>query len=344
MSKKPFTYLEEASQTRILETAKELNISKNQIKAYTKARAVLLTDQDRGSVFSKLESLGYKRDISLAGSSIGGMSHPSGTEIIVKPLSKQGVNSAGKLNEKKFMDLVVSYISSSGDPIKVQFKSTTTTLQYEDVLDCKDSSYSEASTYSKADASLIDSSGEEVVGISLKKKNACRWESSKSRKVGGIYIFDSFIDKVHKMDEQIEKPLYFKNVSLFPLKPENKYKLYSPKQEKVLSRVVVTNSPSEVMEEVVFGANKDKTIVIKETFEDGFNSYSFSNNTLVIECDTIYTNIVELHDTEDEPQFAFSNHIGQSYGVEFRSFSKGRLYKGNSLRGFSTEIKFDKLL
>ena len=47
--------------------------------------------------------------------------------------------------------------------------------------------------------------------------------------------------------------------------------------------------------------------------------------------------------TDDEPVYAFSNHIGQTYGVEFRSFSKGLLYKDNELKGSSMEIDFNDL-
>ena len=57
----------------------------------------------------------------------------------------------------------------------------------------------------------------------------------------------------------------------------------------------------------------------------------------------IYTQIEDLIETDDEPVFAFSNHIGQAYGVEFRSFNKGLLYKDDSLKGSSEEIDFNKL-
>ena len=57
----------------------------------------------------------------------------------------------------------------------------------------------------------------------------------------------------------------------------------------------------------------------------------------------IYTDVDDVKDTPDEPVFAFSNHIGQAYGIEFRSFSKGLLYNGDSLKGSSTEINFNDL-
>jgi hypothetical protein len=57
----------------------------------------------------------------------------------------------------------------------------------------------------------------------------------------------------------------------------------------------------------------------------------------------IYDDISDIINTTDEPVFAFSNHIGQRYGIEFRSFSKGALYDGENLRGSSLEIDFDCL-
>jgi hypothetical protein len=100
-----------------------------------------------------------------------------------------------------------------------------------------------------------------------------------------------------------------------------------------------------VIKNIVFGDTDTKTIVIKETFEGGFNNYSYdeSTATLTIDCYKIYTDVEDLIGTEDEPVFAFSNHIGQAFGIEFRSFSKGLLYKGDELRGSSTEINFNNL-
>ena len=110
----------------------------------------------------------------------------------------------------------------------------------------------------------------------------------------------------------------------------------------MLSKVVIKNTPPEVINDVVFGNDTPKTIVIKEDFE-GFNDYIFEKGILTVNCYKIYTDIEDLMGTDDEPVFAFSNHIGQAYGIEFRSFSKGLLYKDDELKGSSAEIDFEDL-
>jgi hypothetical protein len=132
-------------------------------------------------------------------------------------------------------------------------------------------------------------------------------------------------------------------VSLTPIEgTKNKFKLYNPQNNKVLSKVIIKDTPPNVINDVVFGNDNPKTIVVKEDFE-GFNDYTFENRLLTINCYKIYTDVEDLIGTDDEPVFAFSNHIGQAFGIEFRSFSKGLLYKDDELKGSSTEISFNDL-
>jgi hypothetical protein len=191
----------------------------------------------------------------------------------------------------------------------------------------------------------LDSNNNVVANISLKKRNAIRWESSKSRPIGGVNIFKAFLDKVGKLDSDDEVG-EFDNVVLYPLERKGKFKLYDPQNNKVLSKVVISNVPDDVEEKVIFGEPKPgepKVIVVKETFEGGYNDYTFSNGILTLNCYLIYTDLKDVKNTPDEPIFAFSNHIGQAYGIEFRSFSKGLLYDGDSLKGSSVEIDFNDL-
>ena len=62
-----------------------------------------------------------------------------------------------------------------------------------------------------------------------------------------------------------------------------------------------------------------------------------------MKCHIIYNDIKDVLNTYDEPVFAFSNHINQAYGIEFRSFSKGLLMDGDKLKGASTSIDFNDL-
>jgi hypothetical protein len=263
--------------------------------------------------------------------------------ILVKPESAQGLGSAGKLNEYNFNKLINSAIEQNGKPITVILKSSKKTIKIPDVFKAKDSSTNGAKEFTKSDSQLLNQSGKVLANISLKKLNAIRWESSKTRLIDGVNIFKSFINKVGKIGTNDETGL-FDNVVLYPLNKEGKYKLYNPKTEKILSKVIITNIPDKVENEVIFGNDSPKTIVVKETFEGGYKDYTFNDETLILHCHIIYTDLEDIKDTQDEPVFALSNHIGQSYGIEFRSFSKGALYSDeNNLKGSSTEIDFNSL-
>jgi len=342
--KQPFETLSPEAQKIGNEIIDILGISKDNIKKDTRTRIIVLTDENRNSIFSKLTQSGFNRNPNIPGSSQGGV-EKDGIQVIIKPLSKQGAQSAGKPNEAAFNNLIESHIQKNNNkPITVVFKGNGKKLKYENVAKVVDASTSGATEFDKSDTDLLDKNGDIIVGISLKKQNAVRWESSKRRPIEGMDVFKSFIDKVGKLgtDDEVGK---FNNVVLSPLERKGKYKLTNPKTNQVLSKVVVKNTPSSVIKNVVFGDSNKDTIVIKETFEDGFNNYSYdeSTSTLTINCYKIYTDVDDLMGTEDEPVFAFSNHIGQAYGIEFRNFSKGLLYSGDEPKGSSTEIDFNDL-
>lgn len=272
--------------------------------------------------------------------------------IYAKPSSAQGLGSAGKRNEFAFNSLINSKVEENGSPITVIFKSSNKNIKISNVNKSADSSKKDASAFAKADSQLLSTSNAVLANISLKKRNAVRWESSKTRIIDRVNIFKSFTEKVGKIGTENETG-DFDNVVLTPytdketkLTREGKYRLFSPKMNKGLAKVVITNVPRDIEEDIIFGkvnSNEPKTIVVKETFEGGFDDYTFNNGVLTINCFTIYTDIEDLNDTLDEPIFALSNHVGQSYGIEFRSFSKGFLYKDQDLRGTSTEINFNDL-
>ena len=334
-AKKPFSSLSPRAQEVGKELIKQLNVTEDDILYSAANRLILLSDQPRPKIFKQLEDLGYIRDKSISGSGQGGFKTDDGIQILVKPKSGQGAQSSGKQNEASFFDLINNKVEENGGPITVVFKSNKKNIKVENVASCRDSSVEGATEFAKADAQLLDPSGKVLSNISLKQRNAVRWESSKSRLIDGINIFKSFIEKI--------KEKKFPNVSLTPIEgTKNKFKLYDPQNNKVLSKVIIKDTPPNVINDVVFGNDNPKTIVVKEDFE-GFNDYTFENGLLTINCYKIYTDVEDLIGTDDEPVFAFSNHIGQAFGIEFRSFSKGLLYKDDELKGSSAEISFNDL-
>ena len=341
-AKGPFEKLSPKAQEVALSISQQLNIPKENILSDSSNRIIILTSESRPSITRKLVDMGFEMDPDIKGSSQGGVRSPEGVEVILKPLAGQGAQSAGKVNESSFNDLINNSVSENGGPITVILKSSSKNIKISNVAKAEDASAVGATEFAKADTQFIDPSGRVVANISLKKRNAIRWESSKSRPVGGVDIFKSFINNVGIIgsDDEVGK---FENVVLYPLERKGKYKLYNPTTNQVLSKVIITNTPEDVLDQVIFGKDEPKTIVVKETFENGYSDYTFENGVLTLNCYLIYTDVDDVKGTFDEPVFAFSNHIGQAYGIEFRSFSKGLLYDGDSLKGSSAEIDFNEL-
>jgi hypothetical protein len=341
-AKQPFEKLSSKAQEIALDISQKFDIPKENILSDASNRIMILTDEPRLGLMKKLIDAGFERDVNIKGSSQGGVKSPEGVEVIVKPLSGQGVQSSGKSNESAFNDLINSKVAENGGPITVILKSSKKNIKIPNVQAAEDVSKKGTSEFEKADTHLLNPEGITIANISLKQRNAIRWESSKTRSIGGINIFDSFINKVGKIgsDDEVGK---FKNVVLYPLERKGKYKLYNPITNKVIPKVAITNIPENVWKMVMFGEDDPKTIVVKETFEGGYNDYTFENGVLTLNCYIIYTEAKDVENTPDEPVFAFSNHIGQSYGIEFRSFIKGILYDGQNIKTPYVEINFNDL-
>jgi hypothetical protein len=341
-AKQPFEKLSSKAKEVALDISQKLNIPKENILSDASNRIMILTDEPRSNIMKKLIDIGFERDVNIKGSSQGGVKSPEGVEVIVKPLSGQGAQSSGKQNELSFNNLINSKIAENGGPITVILKSSKKNIKIANVQIAKDASKKGASEFEKADTSLFNPEGIIVANISLKQRNAIRWESSKTRDVGEINIFNSFIDKVGKIgsDDEVGK---FENVVLYPLERKGKYKLYNPITNEVIPKVAITNIPENVWKMVMFGKDDPKTIVVKETFDETYNDYTFENGILTLNCYIIYTEAKDVENTPDEPVFAFSNHIGQSYGIEFRSFVKGILYNGQDIKKPYVEIDFNDL-
>jgi hypothetical protein len=264
-----------------------------------------------------------------AGSSLGRLKYKDKVAIYVKFAKGQGGESAGKSNESSFFGLINNNVSEG--PITVILKNDDKTLKFEGITSCRDASVEGATEYAKADAQL--SAGDVVkANISLKKRNAVRWESSKRRLND---VFETFVTKAKNGE--------LGNVTLEPVEgAKDKFKLFNSETNKVLSKVAIVNTPESFNSETIFGNDDPKTIVVKEDFEN-YSDYTFENGVLTINCYKIYTDVEDVLGTLDEPVFAFSNHIGQKYGIEFRVFSKGLLYSDSGLKGSSAEVNWNDL-
>jgi hypothetical protein len=281
------------------------------------------------SDLTKYPDFTYERE---GRSSIGRLRYKNKSIIYIKFLSGQGDESSGKKNESSFFNLINSKIKEAGQSITVILESNNKTLVYRNISYCKDTSKEKTTDYLKADTQLI--SGEKIeANISLKREDAIRWESSKTRFRG---LYDNFIKKA--LNNELD------NITLQPIEGyPGKYKLWDPKTNQVISRVIITNiSLDTLAKDIIFGNDYPPTIVIKQNFEN-YNGYIFENNTLTISCSKIYTTPKEIIGTEDEPILAFSNHIGKPYGIELRTFVKSNLYKDGELKGNKKEIDYNQI-
>jgi len=262
------------------------------------------------------------------GSSIGRLKYKNIINIYIKFLHNQGNNSSGKQNERCLLNLINDKIKEFNKPITVIFKNTKKELIFKNITECKDSSFLGALSYYKSDICLM-SDKKIISNISLKKENAIRWESSKKR---FEKEFNNFIEK--------SKKGLIKNIRLIPIEgTSNKFKLFDSKNNTILSKIIIKNTPKYLEEEVVFGKDNPKTIVIKQDFEI-YNKHTFNKGILILDCYQIYETLEDIYNTDDEPIFAFSHHIHKTNGIELRSFSKNFLYKKDQLIGNAIEIDF----
>lgn len=289
------------------------------------SRTELLSDLEKNPDFK------FDNNSIGSGSSIGRLKYKDSVIIYIKFKDKQGQFSSGKINESLFFVLINKTIQDAGRPIDIILKSSNKSLRFTDVDKCLDSSRTKTESYLKADAQLM--SNEKVVAnISLKQENAIRWESSKTRLKS---VYDNFIQKALSGELQ--------DITLKPIEgAKNRYKLFNPTTSKIIPKVIIKNTPKEIEEDTIFGKDDPKTIVIKQNFEN-YSNYTFENNTLTINCKNIYTDVSDVADTSEEPIFAFSNHIGKTYGIELRSFTKGLLYKEDNTTNYA-EVDYNNLV
>jgi len=337
-AKRPFDYLSREAREVGKGLATQLNISTEDLRAASKNRIIILTDINRQTIMSDLTDTDeYALVSNMPGSSVGGLKHSSGVEIIIKPKSAQGQRSAGKQNEVAFFKIINNSVElNDNKPITVILKSSKQNEKYENVYEAVDASRSaDGKGYIKADAQLKSPTGEVLANISLKKSNAVRWESLKARD-WGYTAFENFVKRA--LNDRLD------NVKLVAIDGKrDKYKMVDKTTDKSLSKVIVKNIPSTSLRESVFGEDDPQTIVVKQTFEGVFKDYKYEDGILTIQCDDIYLNINDIAGTGAAPVAAFSHHINQRYGIEFRMFTRDLLYSGNTLKGSAIEIDYNEL-
>ena len=297
--------------------------SSKQIRLLTKGN-------ERKSTMDKLVTdLGYTYNPNFKGSSLGAIIADDGTAIIVKPKERQGGLAAGLDNEQALVDGINQYTDE--EPIKVVFKGTNKTISFDKVTKAK-SVGTDTAGGKKSDVALY--SGDKIIGnLSLKKANAVMWESADKR----------YKDLVNKLSQKlISNP--FPTIGLRKTEKEGIYRLYNPKTNTDLSGIIITDLPNNENESIVFGTDKPKTVVIKQTFSP--NDFSFSGSTLTIKSGVIFTDLSDIEDTEYEPILVLRHDVTRtaSKGLRPIVYNKSHGYKDGNIKGAQSELTYDQAI
>lgn len=324
-AKKPFEHLSQQAQSVANQLIKDLQITKDEIKAHTRNRIIILTDRSRPDIFSKLEGLGFERIATMSGSSAGGYRTNDGVEIIHKPLSLTLKGGAGIENEVIFTDLINQALEQE-TPLTVKITpSEGKPLTYSNVTEVAHIGKEGERKGWKGDVALKTEKGQEH--ISIKKDGSYRWESVMTRYPE---IYKTFMEKaVNGQIPNLELVQDQENPRLL--------KMTDPVTGKPYGRVFITDHPDisskETVESMAFG--NDNADVVQRTFiEDDFK---LEKNTLYIKSTRNITSYEELGE-EDLPILEFERNASKATktegiygrGIVMRTSPKRRLTKASS--------------
>jgi hypothetical protein len=298
-------------------------ISKNKIK-------LLVPAKERKNVIDTLVSkLKYTYDKDLKGSSIGGIIAKDGTIIIPKPAEKQGAGSAGLGNESFLANKINQTVEEIG-PITVVFKSKGKTIKYNKV-DAAEEAGRDTAGGKKSDIRLL-SNGKVIGNLSLKQENASMWESADKR------YKDLMIKLVNRL---INKP--YANLGLAQSDKKDIYRLYNPKTNEEYGGIIITGLDKSDINSIVFGTDTPKTVVVKETFDEG--DFSLSGKVLTVSVNDLLTDIKDIEGSKYEPILVIRHDSTRTatYGLRPIVYNKDFAYKGNELKGNKIELPLSKI-
>jgi len=264
-------------------------------------------------------------------SSLGRIKYKNEITIYIKPLEIQGGLSHGKENEQIIIDKINEAIIENKGSIKIIFHGKNKNITYENVSVCVDSSKSGATGYDKSDLRLLNSSNDIIANISIKKDGGFRWESSKKRY--GM-VFDAFIKKALKNEIQ--------NLNFEPdPQLKGKYIMLNPNNNKPYSKVIINDFPHDEVENIIFGSENPRPIIVGKTFNN--SDFKFNEGLLTITCTSIYTDFDEIEKANLLPIMLFARHSGKAYGVDFRAFPEN-LAKGYGGKANVLELDYKDIM
>tara|TARA_B100000405_G_scaffold299675_1_gene258323 strand:+ start:574 stop:1776 length:1203 start_codon:yes stop_codon:yes gene_type:complete len=251
----------------------------NDVKKHSgKTVYVYSPNPDRQRAMNKILSVFKGSTKELTGkSSIGYVKHPNGTNIVVKPAGKQGVDSAGLRNEQHLIQKINQFVKEVG-PLDITFVGDNKkSITAKGVTEARGAG-TDTKGRKKSDVNLV--SKDQLIPVSIKSRTADYWESADT-------LFGPLADKI--ITNLLKKDL----VTLTPIeafrKKDNKQKV------RISPEVAMKLSKSQVLD-VVFGSDilAQGGGIVKESFED--EHYVLKANNLTVTADTV------IKDVEDIPE------------------------------------------
>lgn len=303
--KKPFEFLSDKAQLAGTQLMQDLDLPQDEIKAHSKNRIILLTDIPRQEIFSKLEQLGWEKDITISGSSTGGY-RKDGIEVIHKPKSLTAVGGAGIENETIFVDNINKYVEESlEDTITAKLISEVgDDVVFNDVSECISVGKEGEKKGWKGDAVI---KGQTDHAISIKKDGPFRWASVMTD------FKEFYIDFLTKASQN-----QIPNLKLQP-DPQNAkvLQMWDPVNQKPYGRIFVTNVPKlndeDYLYDQIFG--KDDAIVVQRTFSDNDFTFDENTNTLEIKSSKTITSLDQV-DKSELPILEFERNASKATKLE----------------------------
>lgn len=295
--------------------------------------AVLVPRKDRLTTIRNIESrLGYTYDSKMKNaSSLGALISPDGVLVVVKPDNVQGGNSAGMSNEADLEGFIRQFLEQQ-TPLDITFRGKNNIVEYSNVDDVKRVG-TDTAGYKKADIQLF-SKGKVVANLSLKQENAQIWESADTR------YKDVVNQVIHKL---LSHP--FPDLGLEKSKEDNRiFRLYNPENGNYYGGIVITDLPKEDEEQIIFGTDTPKTVVIKHTFSMS-DFTMLEDDELIIKSGIIFESLDDIDGTPYEP-ILFIRHDQtrvKSHGLRPFVYQKGHAYNGDQIRNGKKEVSYNDI-
>jgi hypothetical protein len=291
---------------------------------------LLVPGKTRQEEFNKLTKLGLGKRVNVSGTSMGGIQTKDGVIVIPKPKEKQGGGSAGLGNESFLANKINETIIEVGGPITIIFKSKNKTIKYNKVDNAEEAGR-DTKGNKKSDLRIF-SNGKIIGNLSLKQENASMWESADKR----------YKELVVKLINNLHNKKY-KNVSLNKTDKEGIYRLYNPLTKSELSGIIIKDLDKSDLNSLVFGTDDPKTVVVKETFDDG--DFSLSGDILTVTVNDLLKDIKDIEGTNYEPILVIRHDVTRTATSGLRPivYTKESVYKDDKIAGNRIEISYKEI-